>query len=146
MSVLVFHPVPLLACTLSLVLLPVPVPMLAFTLCTSMYQALPIITLMLQHKLSAKPQPHLRQTPARSEDKTAATTTSTTAAAYVPTSRLSYIQTHKKAMLTFLLLTSLFSSSYQIAYLNFAIVTIYLPIFQCLNTKAFHHNLSQKPI
>ena len=84
MSVLGFHPVPLLACTLSLVLLPVPVSMLAFTLYTSLYQALPIITLMLQRKLSAKLQPQLRQTPARSEDKTAATTTSTTAAAYLP--------------------------------------------------------------
>ena len=65
---------------------PVPVPMLAFTLCTSLYQDLPIITLMLQRKPSAKPQPHLRQTPARS--------------VYINSSLMLHSST-KKAMLTF---------------------------------------------
>jgi len=75
--------VPLLALSLSLTLAPCACSYACFypvLACTKPC----LITFMLQHKFSAKPQPHLRQTPARSEDKTAATTTSTTVAAYLP--------------------------------------------------------------
>ena len=78
MPELVSYPVPLLACTLSLVLLSIPVPVACF----NPVQALPIILLSSSLSSQQPPSHTIRQTQARSENKTAATSKQTTAAAY----------------------------------------------------------------